>query len=75
MVRIYFKTKSVDETKKIWKMLKRYFVNAESVMTDLVRNGDVYCVGSTFQIEGSILDIFRMCLDIRKIPYRVKMLG
>ena len=56
-------------------MLKRYFVNAESTMTDLVRDGDVYCVGSTFQIEGSILDIFRMCLDIRKIPYRVKMLG
>ena len=75
MVRIYFKTKSVDETKKVWKMLKRYFVNAESIMTDLVRDGDVYCVGSTFRIEGSILDIFRMCLDIRKIPYRVRMLG
>lgn len=75
MVRISFNTRDEKETTRVWKMLKRYLVQAESKIAKLVMREDgQYHAGSNFQIEGSFVDIIMMCLEIRKIPTQVRIL-
>lgn len=75
MVRISFNTRDEKETTRVWKMLKRYLVQAESKIAKLVMREDgQYHAGSNFQVEGSFIDIIMMCLEIRKIPTQVKIL-
>lgn len=75
MVRISFNTRDEKETTRVWKMLKRYLVQAESKIAKLVMSEDgQYHAGSNFQIEGSFVDIIMMCLEIRKIPTQVRIL-
>lgn len=75
MVRIGFNTHDEKETKRVWKMLKRYLVHVDSRVTKLVMREDgQYHAGSNFLIEGSFVDIIMMCLEIRKIPTQVRIL-
>lgn len=75
MVRISFNTRDEKETTRVWKMLKRYLVQAESKIAKLVMREDgQYHAGSNFQVEGSFIDIIMMCLEIRKIPTQVRIL-
>ncbi len=75
MVRISFNTRDEKETTRVWKMLKRYLVQAESKIAKLVMREDgQYHAGSNFQIEGSFIDIIMMCLEIRKIPTQIRIL-
>lgn len=75
MVRISFNTRDEKETTRVWKMLKRYLVQAESKIAKLaMREDGQYHAGSNFQVEGSFMDIIMMCLEIRKIPTQVKIL-
>ncbi len=75
MVRISFNTRDEKETTRVWKMLKRYLVQAESKIAKLVMREDgQYHAGSNFQVEGSFMDIIMMCLEIRKIPTQVRIL-
>lgn len=75
MVRISFNTRDEKETTRVWKMLKRYLVQAESKIAKLVMRKDgQYHAGSNFQVEGSFMDIIMMCLEIRKIPTQVRIL-
>lgn len=74
-VKINFNSKNEKETRRIWKILKRHFVNAESKVDTLVSNRDGrYYAGSTFQIEGSLRDIVNVCFDVQKIPYKIDIL-
>ena len=74
MVRIGFNTHDEKETKRVWKMLKRYLVQVDSRVTKLVMREDgQYHAGSSFLIEGSFVDIIMMCLEIRKIPTQVRI--
>lgn len=75
MVRISFNTRDEKETTRVWKMLKRYLVQAESKIAKLVMREDgQYHAGSNFQVEGSFIDIIMMCLEIRKIPTQIRIL-
>lgn len=73
-VKINFNSKNVGETNRIWKILKRHFVNARSTVTTLVPNDGKYYVGSTFEIEGSLWDIINVCFDVQKIPCKIDIL-
>ena len=74
MVRISFNTRDEKETTRVWKMLKRYLVQAESKIAKLViREDGQYHAGSNFQVEGSFMDIIMMCLEIRIIPTEVRI--
>lgn len=72
MLKIKFSSKNEEETRRIWKILGRHFVNAESKVDKLVPNRDgKYYVGSTFQVEGSLRDIINVCFDVRKFPCKI----
>lgn len=76
MVRIVFETKNERETNRIWKILRRHLLDASSEVTELILNEDgIYHAGSKFQVQGCFYDIFMMCLDIRKIPKKIDILG
>lgn len=71
-IKIKISSKNEEETRRIWKILRRHFVNAESRIDMLVSDRDgKYHFGSTFQIEGSLEDIINVCFDIRKFPRKI----
>lgn len=70
-VKINFNSKNGKETRRIWRILKRHFVNAKSTVTTLVPSEGKYYVGSTFEIEGSFRDIINVCFDVQKIPCKI----
>lgn len=75
MMYVEFNTRSGRETRRMWRMLKRYLVEAKSSINRLfMRDDGRYDIGSIIQVEGSFLDIIMMCLEMRRIPKRIKIL-
>lgn len=75
MMYVEFNTRSRRETRRMWRMLKRYLVEAESNINRLFVRADGGCdIGSIIKVEGSFLDIITMCLEMKRIPKRIKIL-